>query len=86
MRNSDAHMLFYGVATVGERGQIVIPAEARRQHDINAGDKLMILGHPSGRALLIAKVHDFIRFVEHVQRFLALGTEGSKPTPEEDER
>lgn len=26
---------FYGVATVGERGQIVIPAEARKKMDIH---------------------------------------------------
>ncbi len=34
---------FYGSATVGERGQIVIPAEARRDFDIQPGDKLLVL-------------------------------------------
>ncbi len=35
---------FYGSVTVSERGQIVIPAEARRDFKINAGDKLLVLG------------------------------------------
>ncbi|MCD6431910.1 AbrB/MazE/SpoVT family DNA-binding domain-containing protein [Candidatus Bathyarchaeota archaeon] len=34
----------YGIATVGERGQIVIPKEARDQFDIKPGDKLVVAG------------------------------------------
>ncbi len=32
--------LFYGSVTIGERGQIVIPAEARKNHSLAPGDKL----------------------------------------------
>ncbi len=35
---------FYGSVTVSERGQIVIPAEARRDFNIKAGDKLLVMG------------------------------------------
>ena len=35
---------FYGTVTVSERGQIVIPAEARRDFGIKAGDKLLVFG------------------------------------------
>lgn len=35
---------FYGSVTVSERGQIVIPADARRDFNIKAGDKLLVLG------------------------------------------
>ncbi len=35
---------FYGAITVSERGQIVIPAEARRDFNIQVGDKLLVLG------------------------------------------
>lgn len=45
---------FYGSVTVGERGQIVIPAQARRDHGIGAGDKLIVLGSPEGIALMSA--------------------------------
>lgn len=35
---------FYGTITVSERGQIVIPAEARRDFKIAVGDKLLVFG------------------------------------------
>ena len=35
---------FYGAVTVSERGQIVVPAEARKDFNIKAGDKLLIMG------------------------------------------
>ena len=35
---------FYGAITVSERGQIVIPAEARRDFGIEVGDKLLVFG------------------------------------------
>ena len=35
---------FYGSVTVSERGQIVIPAEARRDFTIQPGDKLLVFG------------------------------------------
>jgi len=47
---------FHGSVTVGERGQIVIPAEARRKFRIETGDKLLVFSHPAGGGLLLAKV------------------------------
>ena len=35
---------FYGTAKVGDRGQIVIPKEARELFQIKPGDTLLILG------------------------------------------
>ena len=46
----------FGVVKVGERGQIVIPKEAREQYDIKSGDSLMVLGDDKGIALLKTKV------------------------------
>jgi AbrB family looped-hinge helix DNA binding protein len=34
----------YGVVTVGERGQIVIPKEARDQFKIKPGEKVIVVG------------------------------------------
>lgn len=46
---------FYGAITVSERGQIVIPAEARRDFNIQVGDKLLVLGDlEQGLALMKA--------------------------------
>ena len=46
----------FGVVKVGERGQIVIPKEAREQYDIKAGDSLMVLGDEKGIAMLKTEV------------------------------
>ena len=35
----------FGTARVGDRGQIVIPQEARRFYGISPGDTLLILGN-----------------------------------------
>ena len=34
----------YGTATVGTKGQVVIPADAREELDIQAGDRLYVVG------------------------------------------
>lgn len=46
---------FYGSVTIGERGQIAVPAEARRDHGFKPGDKLLVLGSPDGLALMSAE-------------------------------
>jgi AbrB family looped-hinge helix DNA binding protein len=46
---------FYGSVTIGERGQIAIPAEARRDHGFKPGDKLLVLGSSDGLALMSAE-------------------------------
>jgi len=35
---------FYGTATIGTKGQIVIPAEARENLGLNPGDKVVVIG------------------------------------------
>jgi len=35
---------FYGSVTVSERGQIVIPVDARKDFNIKTGDKLLFFG------------------------------------------
>ncbi|MGD9117364.1 MAG: AbrB/MazE/SpoVT family DNA-binding domain-containing protein [Dehalococcoidia bacterium] len=39
---------FYGSVTVSERGQIVVPTEARKDFDIRTGDKLLVVGDLEG--------------------------------------
>lgn len=53
---------FFGSVVVGERGQIVIPKEARIVFNINAGDKLLILVDEE-RGLGIVHQRDLINFV-----------------------
>ncbi len=74
---------FYGVATVNERGQIVIPAEARKNTNIHAGDKMIVIGHPSNKGIVLAKM-DTLRevmefFIDELQKLESRANE----TPEE---
>lgn len=46
----------FGVVKVGERGQIVIPKEAREIYGIKAGDSLLVLGDQKGMAMLKTQV------------------------------
>ena len=43
----------FGVVTVGDKGQIVIPVRARRVFHINPGDQLMVLGDESSGIALV---------------------------------
>ena len=54
---------FYGAATVGERGQIVIPAEARKKFGIETGDKILIMGAPHNRGLMLVKIDAMREFM-----------------------
>ncbi len=54
---------YWGSATVGERGQMVIPAEARKALGIEAGDKMVIFGHERGRRLVLMKADMVTHFV-----------------------
>lgn len=55
MTNPPEGKRFYGSITVSDRGQIVIPAEARRDFGIEIGEKLLVFGDlEQGLALMKA--------------------------------
>lgn len=56
---------FFGAVVVGERGQIVIPKEVREVFNINAEDKLLVLGDEE-RGLGIVHQRDLINFIGHM--------------------
>ena len=63
------HKHFFGSTTVGERGQVVIPAEAREEFDIKAGEKMLVFGSPRGEAIVIVKVEKFkVRFDKMLEK------------------
>lgn len=52
----DQGKYIFGVVKVGERGQIVIPKEAREIYGIKAGDSLLVLGDKKGMAILKTEI------------------------------
>ena len=46
----------FGVVKVGDKGQIVIPRDARKLYDIKPCDALLVLGDQKGMALLKTEV------------------------------
>ena len=55
---------FLGSATVGTKGQIVIPADAREAMGIKEGDKVVILGGPREGSVLVFRVDSFDMFLQ----------------------
>ncbi len=61
---------FFGTSTVGERGQIVIPAEAREEFNIQPGDKLMVMRHPVHAGVMLFKIDSAREFIDEFQKTL----------------
>ena len=53
----------FGVVTVGDKGQIVIPVRARRIFGIKQGDQLMVLGE-DGKGLALTDARLFMSVAE----------------------
>ena len=62
---------FYGSVTVGERGQVAIPVEARRELKIAPNSKLLVFRSPSKNGLMFVKAEFLTEFVASVAAELA---------------
>lgn len=72
----------YGTATVGSKGQVVIPSEAREQLGINAGDRLYVIGSCEAGYLGLLKEEQLSKFVEkmslQLEEFKSINVEAEK--------
>ena len=55
MQEKDGKYLF-GVVKISDKGQIVIPKEARKLYNLQAGDALLLLGDKNGMALVKTEI------------------------------
>lgn len=62
---------FYGTSTMGERGQIVIPADARSEMGISPGDKVVVMRHPIHKGLMLFKIDAMREFLDDFSKGLA---------------
>ncbi len=57
---------FYGSGTIGERGQIVIPSEAREKLNLKPGEKFVFFGH--GPILHLVKSEEMDNMFSHIHK------------------
>jgi len=68
---------FYGSATVGEKGQIVIPQDARETMKLKKGDRLLVFGMDND-ALVVAKLSHVEKITSHLSKKLKMITRAAK--------
>ena len=61
----------HGTVTVGERGQIVIPAALRKEFKIKPGDQLMVFSKPERKIVSLIHLRDLNSFLERAEKALA---------------
>ncbi len=64
----------FGAVKVGDKGQIVIPREARKIFNIQPGDTLLVLGDEA-QGLALVKSDDFLALAEEIMSSIKKGEE-----------
>ena len=57
-------MKFYGSTTVGERGQIVLPAKLRNDFAIKKGDKLLVIGKAESYRIVLVNPESMSTYLD----------------------
>ena len=65
-----------GTATLNEKGQLVIPVDARNSLDLKAGSKVVIMSSPHRPALILLKAEEVESLVQDMAS--ALNTDNQK--------
>jgi AbrB family looped-hinge helix DNA binding protein len=59
---------FYGSTIIGEKGQVVIPKEAREDLKLKKGEKLLVFG--MGEMIALMKFSNLKKFMEYLEKHL----------------
>lgn len=70
----------YGTTTIGARGQVVIPASARKDLSLKPGDQLVVLGKFS-KFLGLIKIDEMAEFAKQIMDHVA-GTDKEEEVKE----
>lgn len=63
--NLHKHDKMYGTTTMGARGQVVIPAQARKDLNLKPGDQLMVMGK-FGKVLGLMKAEQLTEVIDTI--------------------
>jgi AbrB family looped-hinge helix DNA binding protein len=61
----------YGAVTVGERGQLVIPAQLRKALNIKSGDQLIVFAKADKKMINLVPSKDFTEFLNKAEKFFS---------------
>jgi AbrB family looped-hinge helix DNA binding protein len=81
MRSLCLDELFAGAVSVGERGQVVIPATVRSEFGIRPGEKLLVFKHPMKIGVMLVRVDALEEFTDFAAESLAGHPRITKQTP-----
>jgi len=59
-------MKCYGSTVIGEKGQVVIPAEVRKQFGIKTGDKFLVLAGHRGFGIMLLRADAMAKMVKNM--------------------
>jgi AbrB family looped-hinge helix DNA binding protein len=76
MSKNDEGMQLYGTVKVGDRGQIVIPAKARKDFNIKPADLLLVVAGKNRRGITLVKADAMKEFASRILK-------GLEQTPDE---
>ncbi len=57
----------FGIVTVGEKGQIIIPVKARKLFNIAPGDQMVVLGDETQQGLALIKAENFLSLADMIR-------------------
>ena len=57
----------FGIVTVGEKGQIIIPVRARKLFNIASGDQIVVLGDENSQGLALLKAESFLGMADMIR-------------------
>lgn len=62
----------YGTATVGTKGQVVIPSQAREELNIKEGDKLYVVGLPKNGMIAMLPENMLEKYIEKINMHIEI--------------
>ncbi|MCL5733285.1 MAG: AbrB/MazE/SpoVT family DNA-binding domain-containing protein [Patescibacteria group bacterium] len=69
--NQSRQKKFYGAASLGEKGQIVIPSDARKDMNLKKGDRLLVFGTDKDMVVLM-KLSQVEKIASHLSEKLKM--------------
>jgi len=80
MKKNQSHQkCFYGSASLGEKGQVVIPNSARKDMKLKKGDRLLVFGMGEDM-ILFTKLSQIEKIASHLSKKLKIIDEIIKKT------